>query len=98
MLRAKFEEIEQDYWKLSPRGKWEFVRYVCNSILKITGVAMFDYKWKMTWVTLVPLGLYIELIASAVYTLWYYYFSGLSETPMKAFFFIPTFAYALPVT
>lgn len=92
MLFGKYKKIKKDYLNRSPRGKWEFVRNIGIFILKISGVPVLDPNWKISWYSYVPNVVYIDLLLSFIYTVWYH-----SDTPLNGFLIIPTYAVILPV-
>lgn len=84
----KYKKIKDDYLSRSPKGKWDFVRNIANSLLQMIGVAVIDLNFKVWWYSYMGAVVLINTALSFLYTLWYFYHIG---TPLEGILLIALF-------
>lgn len=92
-LIHKYKSMRSGYFNQSPRGKWEYVRNMSESMINLLGLSVMDPNYKPRWYAYFPLVYLIEILFSYAYTAW-----KNRNDPSKALCFIPCFAVVIPVS
>lgn len=77
-------EIRENYNRKTPKGKWQFIFDVANSLATKTGVRVFN-DLKVKWFSLICGICGFDYLISSLYTIFYYFkknefFIGLEST------------------
>lgn len=87
-----YNSIKTDYLFRSPKGKWLFIVNLGIFIQNAIGFSVLDPKFEVWWFSYAAGVVFLDIICSFFYTLWFYW-----ETPLKGLLFIALLGIVIPV-